>query len=221
MNGIRVYVADTKELNDDLFFGKLYKTVSRQRREKIDRMVFRKDKMLSLAAGLLLKKGLEDQGIDAADLQVRYGKNNKPYIEGIHFNLSHSEEKVMCAISDREVGCDVEKVTDIDMEIAKRFFYTTEYALIAGKRNHRERCETFFRLWTLKESFMKATGLGMELALDAFRIDVEGDRISVWQRVDEKTYYFREYEMKDGYQYAVCGLTPEFGEMEAVSFLEI
>lgn len=218
MNKTRVYIAETAVLKDDSLFGKLYNIVSVERQVRIDSYLFPKDKRLSLAAELLMRYGFQAEGLD--EYPLGYGENGKPYIQGrsdIFFNLSHSEERVMCAVSGRDVGCDVEKVTEIDLEIARRFFYGSEYERIAREQTLSRRYDTFFRLWTLKESFMKATGLGMALPLDAFQIHI-GDRISLRQSVSGEIWHFKEYDFKDGYKYAVCGLTPDFAEAEFVSF---
>lgn len=236
MNKIRVYAADVEELKDDAVFIKYCQTVSMERRKKIDQFLFQKDKLLSLAAELLLGEALRREGIHS--WKVYYGDNGKPYIDNLYFNLSHSGEQVMCAVSEYEVGCDVEKVTDIDLEIARHFFYGTEYDRIMEQTTVQEQREMFFRLWTLKESFMKATGLGMQLPLDAFRIDISDrkeqqgkeiekkdglgseSKICICQKVNKENYYFKEYQGKNGYRYAVCGLVPEFENMEVVSFTE-
>lgn len=219
MNKTKVYVSDTKFLKDKSVFGELYQTVSPNRQRKIDAFLFEKDKQLCLAAELILKKALSHAGID--HYTVKRGALGKPYLEKerICFNLSHSEEMVMCAISSKEVGCDVEKVTDIDLEIAKRFFYTTEYEAIKAAQSEAERRNMFFRLWTLKESFMKATGLGMKLPLDSFRIGIEGGKLTVCQNVNQEKYFFKEYDFNNGYKYAVCSLTDKFGDAELVSLV--
>ena len=214
----KVYIARTDELNDDIMFGRLYNAASRRRREKTDKLLFRKDKMLSLAAEALLRKALADIGITHFELE--YGRNGKPYIrdKNIFFNLSHSEDTVMCAVSEREIGADTEKITDIDLEVAKRFFHREEYAMLLEQRTDEEKRDMFFRLWTLKESFVKAVGIGMALSPDSFSIAIEDDKISVRQNISRGKYYFKEYSLGDGYKYAVCGLSPCFeGAAETVS----
>lgn len=213
MNKTKVYLSDTKLLKDKSVFGQLYKTVPPYRQRKVDAFVFEKDKMLCLSAELILKKALFDVGID--DYKIRCDHFGKPYIENesVCFNLSHSGEMVMCAISPKEVGCDVEKITDIDLEIAKRFFYTTEYDAIISAQNQRD---TFFRLWTLKESFMKSTGLGMKLPLDSFKIEIDTNKITVTQNVNQNNYYFNEYNLNDGYKYAVCSRLPEIDDAKFI-----
>ncbi len=219
MNGIKVYVASVKPLKDTMRFEQLYSMVPLERRNKIDKLRLEKDKRLSLGSCLLLEKALSDWGINRYTLC--YGPNGKPYIQAerrIFFNVSHSEERLLCAVSDEEVGCDVEKVRDISVKVAKRFFSPEEYAKIAEKETAEEQRDMFFRLWTLKESFMKVTGLGLKLPLDSFGIEMRGEEIRVRQAVDSGPYYFKEYHLDNEYKYAVCGRTPYFTAPEVVSF---
>lgn len=89
------------------------------------------------------------------------------------------------------------------MPIGKPFFFRAEYDDIAAQTTQEARNGMFYRYWTLKESFMKATGLGMKLPLDAFRI-VRGSEISVVQSVDGRNYHFAEYEEIPGCKCALC-----------------
>ncbi len=222
MNSIKVYVGDTSSLEDTALFEKLCKTVSSQRLEKINRISRPEDKRLSLGAELLLKKALSDIGVEV--FEVDYIKNGKPCIKGaenLFFNLSHSGERIMCTVSSFEVGCDVEKIKPVNLKIAERFFFENEYKAIAELTTEKEQQDMFFRLWTLKESFMKVTGLGMKLPLDSFSINISEDGISVSQNVDEKTYYFKEYVLETGYKYSVCGLVNAFDDVINVDFMEL
>ncbi|MGN0480998.1 MAG: 4'-phosphopantetheinyl transferase family protein [Lachnospiraceae bacterium] len=216
----RVYIARTDALNDESVFRRLYNAASPERRRKTDDMYFRKDKMLSLAAEALLRKSLDDMGL--TDSIVIYGKNGKPYIAGndIFFSLSHSEKTVMCAISQSEIGADTEKVTEIDLDIAKHFFHPAEYEMLAGAPGDAQRQDIFFRLWTLKESFAKVLGLGMHLPFDSFCIDIQDGNISVWQDINNEKYCFKEYELNDGYKYSVCSLSWEYEDMVRCVALE-
>jgi len=193
----KIYIADISSLLDENVFSEKYNEVSAYRRNKIDKMKFQRDKSLSLGAGLLLKKALSDCGIDEQDAQISVYENGKPHIDGIEFNLSHSNNKVMCAVSDFPVGCDVELIKEIDFRIAERFFASKEIEQIDGS------IDTFFRLWTLKESFMKVTGLGMSLPLNQFSINL-GEEITVSQELNSYEYKFYEYNFDDGYKYACC-----------------
>jgi len=203
---IKIYTADVGSLTDTRCFQRLYDRVSPERRAKADRMRFEKDKCLSLGAGALLEAALAAEGVSDRTMTVAHdGKPRLKHEQNVRFNLSHSGTKVMCAVSDSEIGCDVEQIKEPDMKIAKRFFHPAEYEALMQCRDA-ERRALFFRYWTLKESFMKATGLGFQLPLDAFCIILNGSMISVEQSVDTRAYHFRELDLNDGYKYAVCSV---------------
>ena len=157
---------------ENLDLKKAYRLVSKNRQEKIDFYRFDKDKKLSCGAYLLLKKLLSEKNIENPLFKTEeYGKAYISNHENIHFNLSHSEKMVLCAISDMEVGVDVEHIDpEIDLNIAKQFFFNEEYCSIMKSDNP---SDEFFKYWVLKESYMKYTGLGMNLKLDSFEIVIE------------------------------------------------
>ncbi len=160
---------------ENLDLKKSYKLVPKNRKEKIDFYRFEKDKKLSAGAYLLLKKMLDEENITNPIFKTeKYGKAYISNHEDIHFNLSHSGKMVLCAISDMEIGVDVEYIdSKIDLNIAKNYFYNSEYKTIMKSDNP---SDEFFKYWVLKESYMKYTGLGMNLELDSFEIVLE-DRI--------------------------------------------
>lgn len=157
---------------ENLNLKKGYELVSKNRKDKIDFYRFEKDKKLSCGAYLLLKKLLSDENITNPIFKTeKYGKAYISNHENIHFNLSHSGKIVLCAISDMEVGVDVEYIDrEIDLNIARHYFYNREYESIMNAKN---KPDEFFKYWVLKESYMKYTGLGMNLKLDSFEIIIE------------------------------------------------
>ncbi len=193
----KLYYADISPLEDDSVFERYFGLMSEHRRQKIGRMRFRKDKKLSLGAGLLLNEGLSAYGLTEREMQYGIYENEKPYFINcpqLHFNLSHSGTKVMAVFSDREVGCDIEQINGQNLKLAQRFFRDSEYRSILVSP---EPEQTFTRLWTLKESFMKATGLGMKLLMNGFEIRL-GETVSVVQSVSEQRYSFGEPELYTG-----------------------
>ncbi len=201
---VRLFFADVGPLKDPALFETLYRSVSPSRREKVDRVRPQGGKLLSLGAGVLLEASLAELGVTAPRLVL--GANEKPYLadgEGLFFNLSHSGTKVLCALSDGEIGCDVEQVLESRARVAQRYFHPLEIQALNQCKNPQAQMALFYKLWTLKESFLKVTGLGFQLPLDAFCVEVEGDTITVNHRVNDKAYEFRTF-FKDGYQYALC-----------------
>ena len=170
----------------------------------MDRLKFRLDKNLSVLSEVLLKYALQKDGV-IFPKEVLADKNGKPYIDGIFFNISHSNEYVAVAISDKEVGCDIEKITDINSDIAKRYFSPKEYEKIIACESEEEKKILFFRLWTLKESFLKAIGLGLNQPLNSFTINFEKE-ITVTQNITEKDYSFYEYNGIKDYSLSICTL---------------
>jgi 4'-phosphopantetheinyl transferase len=119
---------------------------------------------------LALRLGCEPRAI-----QFGYSDRGKPYIQnfnGLHFNLSHSQDLAIYVIcQDREVGIDLEFINsqcDVD-SIAKRYFLPSEQKVISSLSN-RDKYLAFYQAWTLKEAYGKATGEGIANILD--RVDV-------------------------------------------------
>lgn len=134
------------------------------RRERIRGYVHLADKARCLVAGLLLRRvcGVTE------DCQLTYGENGKPYLKssGAHFNISHAGDYVVLAEAKCEVGVDIEKVSAYSDAVAARCFTPPEREWL-----RREGCdEAFYRLWTAKESVMKASGLGFSLPPEAFSV---------------------------------------------------
>lgn len=184
---------------ENLDLKKAYQAVPENRKNKIDFFKFDKDKKLSAGAFLLLKKLLSEQNI--TDFKIKIGKYDKPSIcnhENIYFNLSHSGKMVLCSISDMEVGVDVEYIdSTIDLDIAKHFFYNREYERIMNAEN---KPDEFFKYWVLKESYMKYTGLGMNLELDSFEIIINSE---IRLDGDEKDLKFNLFCVED-YKIAIA-----------------
>ena len=210
---MKLYIFDANELNNDIVFNKLFSMVSYYRQQKIMNFRFRKDKNLSLGAGILIDKGLKEYGLLEKHMTYTLGKNEKPFFSdypNIHFNVSHSKSKVICAFSENTIGCDIEEVTSINLDIAKNYFFDSEYEYIKNQKTTTERENAFFRLWTLKESFLKTTGFGISISLNNFEIYFKNDIIKISQNIDKFNYYFHEYECEDNYKISCCSRVNDF-----------
>ena len=107
---------------------------------------------------------------DAGDLEFRSGEHGKPYLVGdaLQFNLSHSEEQGMLGVTTLgELGVDVESMErKVEIQgIAQRFFSERETEELFQLEST-EQCEGFFNLWTRKEAWLKATGIGISNGLN-------------------------------------------------------
>lgn len=198
-----LYAASAAPLTQATLFAKAYAMASPYRKSKVDRCKFDQDKRLSLAAEVLLQYGLQQAGI-APDAVIVYGEHRKPFLlrSGTEFNLSHSGDYVLCAVSDSAVGCDVQLMQPGRLAAARRFA-PAEYAHIMAQPTEAAQNELFYRYWTAKESFLKATGLGLQLPLQEVEIHL-GDTVTVRQSVDGRTFCFREYSDLPRHHCTLC-----------------
>ncbi|MBE7087505.1 MAG: 4'-phosphopantetheinyl transferase superfamily protein [Clostridiales bacterium] len=206
---IKVYFSTIDGFGIGQDFLNRYAKMPDYRKQKIDGTKDPIDKRLSLGAGVLLNYALKEEGITSHDVVV--GENGKPYLKdgNLHFNLSHSGDMVACAISNGEVGCDVQEKRAVNLELAKRYFCPSEveYIFANGKGDVEDR---FFRTWAVKESFIKAVGLGIGLKLNGFCVEFLRDKIEVVQDIFKDKFYFKDFDLAGGYKLAVCGKEKEF-----------
>ncbi|MCX7138175.1 MAG: 4'-phosphopantetheinyl transferase superfamily protein [Proteobacteria bacterium] len=142
-------------------------------------MYFERDRRRSAVARAMLRILLARHvGLTPAELKFNLGPHGKPYIAAapgpLHFNVSHSAERAIYAISrDCELGVDIEYTarTITHEGIAERFFSArenTELQCLAPV----DRKRAFFACWTRKEAVVKATGDGLRVPLDQIEVTV-------------------------------------------------
>lgn len=206
---IQFYYADVEKLNQDNLFQMYYEQLSEYRRKKVDAFRFRKDKNLCLGAGILLDSFLKQYDSSEREVGFAVSEYGKPYFEtlsALQFSISHSGTIAAAAFSDQDIGCDVEKKGEMDLQVAKRFFCEDEIEMILRQNSEEERRRLFFRYWTLKESFVKITGQGLHLSLNSFCILLNEKNISVRQEIDRKKYFFAEFDSIPDYSCSLCAL---------------
>lgn len=100
---------------------------------------------------------------------------------GLRFSITHTPGLVAVAIAEgREIGLDAEdagRAGDF-LGIAHRYFAPSELAGLRALPDEAARRERFFELWTLKEAYLKARGVGLGLPLDCFAFGFEADGLS-------------------------------------------
>jgi 4'-phosphopantetheinyl transferase len=196
-------------------FNSLLPLVSIERRQKIYKFIRKEDADRSLIADILLREALiENLKIENDAIFFNYGNNGKPCLinhESINFNISHSGNWVVCAINNHEVGIDIEKIDDIDFDIAKSFFSEKEYIDLM-KKDINKRKDYFYDLWTLKESYIKACGKGLSLDLRSFSFRIENKNILFESKNNLRNYFFKQYFIDKNYKLSVCTLENHFTE---------
>lgn len=202
---IHTYITPITTLPDPKEHPELMQSLPLSRQEKILRHRFEDGRRESLGASLLLQKVLADYGKEIDEIYL--GAHEKPQVDGVFFNVSHSHEWVCCAVSENHVGCDIQKILPEPKRVAERFFHKNEISYLeqfAGDQRNQEFC----RLWTMKESYVKMTGEGMYLPFDKFEICIDEDVI-VNRDGGRCSCAIKEYRVP-GYCLSVCGEEKEF-----------
>lgn len=209
---VNVYRMNTKNLIDPIETPEIVKTLPEYRRKKILAHGTSSGRIESLGAGLLLKEVLMRHG--CSDDGIVIGEHGKPEVKNLYFNLSHSDNMVICAVSDKTVGCDIERIQTAPKRIAKRFFHENEIEYLERFDEHRKN-EEFYRLWTIKESYLKMTGYGLTFPLKDFEVRII-DGIRIYKNHMLQDCYINEYAL-EGYKVAVCSEDETFAdELEVI-----
>ena len=145
---------------------------------------FARDRETFIAAHALTRAMLSAAtGKPTSAWRYAEGEFGKPHLApgcpagGLRFNMSHTRGLAACAIGHCELGVDVESADrSTGLDIADSVFAPEEALLVKSAPPERQR-SLFFRLWTLKEAFIKATGEGLRRPLDSFSFALDPIRI--------------------------------------------
>lgn len=178
-NNVHVWCSSLQQSTDVVT--QLSNLLSPEEKERASRFQFEHLRWsFSVARGtlrLILARYLE---LEPSKIQFRYTANGKPYLsdphdsKGISFNLSHSGDLVLYAITrGRQLGVDIEQIRPVPelMAIAANTFSQEEYSQLKAVAEH-QKLDAFFNCWTRKEAFIKAIGEGVSFPLDQFDVSL-------------------------------------------------
>ena len=179
MQEVRLIIADIKKLN--LSPEVVLPQIAPCYVKKYHRFKVEQEARQELATGYLLRKYL---GV-CEDGQLCVSAKKKPYLsEGKpFFNISHSENYVVLAIADCEVGVDIEKIRPFHEATARRVFKEEQF-LQLQQLEGTERDEAFSRMWTGYEAVLKLYGVGFSIEWDKIRSLVAQTPVSSIQYKD-------------------------------------
>ena len=167
-----------------------------EERERAARFRFERDRASFIASHSALRRILSRYvGCPPAALRFARAELGKPSIDGpVRFSMAHSGGLALYAIAHREVGVDVEQIRlEMDVKgIAERFLPAVE-ALELASLEPGARQRAFFRLWTRREAYLKARGIGLSGV---------GETIG-------PTWVIRDLDPGEGYAGAVALETPQ------------
>ncbi|MCL2413073.1 MAG: 4'-phosphopantetheinyl transferase superfamily protein, partial [Bacteroidales bacterium] len=192
---------ELNKITDDVFDVWLEK-LPKFRQDEVLRYRFRDDRIRSLCAYLLLCVGL-----GRIVEKFSYNEQGKPSLvdEKLYINLSHAKSAAVVGFSESPIGVDVEFIRKIYPKIVcKRVFTDAEIEQI-------ERAEhptlTFFKFWTLKESFVKCIGQGLSFPLKTVEFQLSNDKINFKNRslneVEMPDFTFSTFTQNE-HQISIC-----------------
>ena len=123
------------------------------------------------------------------------------------FNLSHAGELALVAVSDREVGVDVERLDRGVAPEAVRLACTQSEAAALDRLPDHARAEAFLRLWTAKEAYLKGRGLGLTVSPDWVEVGMPDEAMAPVRMLGEvgaAPWWVRELRPAPGYVGAVA-----------------
>ncbi len=178
---IHVWQVKLSEITDAFLLQRYAAIISPEEQVRRQRFAFAKDRHRDLVTRALVRTTLSrfsttnpqdwrfvDNGYGRPSLDPRHACAGS-----LRFNVAHSGDWLVMAVGHNiEIGVDIEACdAKAPLDLANHYFAKCEalaLSRLAGKEQH---CR-FFELWTLKESYMKARGLGLSLALDSFAFDL-------------------------------------------------
>ena len=188
---LNVYIMNINEVD----LSKPHK-ISSIRAEKVAKLKKEEMKKQSVAAELLINKGMEELFPDIETPVIwEYDKYGKPYLlnyPDVYMNVSHSGEYAVCAFADTPVGIDIQYMRDVNLNVIDRYFTNEESEYIKSYT------EKFYELWVKKESFSKAVGKGLQLPLK--EISVLEDTVLY----NGDVYKFKPHYADKEYKMCIC-----------------
>ena len=192
--------------------------LTKEKRDKLKKYRYQEDYLRSLLGEIFIRmKASEYLGVDISKVDIGYNEFGKPYImeaNNFEYNISHSGDWVVCAISNNCVGIDIEKIGKAHLDVAERFFTRSEYELLCEMEDNRVD-KAFYRLWTMKESYIKWLGGGLSIPLNSFSF-VKNCNCFYIDKGKSIRIHIPEFEI--GYLIAIC-TTEEY--YDAVQIIDI
>lgn len=161
--------------------------IQSEEKDRIQRFVFKKDAKAAMIGRLLIRKAIADcLHLPYKEIKLGRTEKGKPFLENpgqenFSFNVSHhGDYAVLAASKDGLVGVDVMKY-EVKSSVPnffhtmRRQFTDSEWIQISKSAEESEQLKTFYRLWCLKESYVKALGTGIGYDLSKLNFEFKTD----------------------------------------------
>ncbi len=176
-----IYLVKVNSPIDENTFQCLLKFVQTEKQERILKQKIKQNADNMLIGEILAKTVIKRTfGIDVAEQKFAYLEYGKPYLSNypnVHFNVSHSGDYVVCAVFNKPIGVDIQKIGEYNSDVAKRACNEKELKQI---ENSLDKTSEFTKLWTQKEAVLKMHAIGIargDIKNCLYNYDVQSKRI--------------------------------------------
>jgi 4'-phosphopantetheinyl transferase len=176
---VHVWCADPSHWDSAAHRRTALSLLARDESARLNKFRLERDRRIFLATRVLVRTVLSKyESVSPVDWRFTVNAYGRPSVFGaaewLNFNLANTHGLVVCAVArEIEVGVDVENIEGpAPVEVADRFFANREIEALRALPES-ERSARFFDYWTLKESYIKARGMGLALPLDGFAFSLE------------------------------------------------
>jgi 4'-phosphopantetheinyl transferase len=187
-----------------MYYYQFLKYVSNERKEKILRFNRFENSLRSLLGSMLIRYSIVRRlGVKNKDIEIYTDEYGKPFInvDNVYFNVSHSNEYVICAIGRNQVGIDIEFIKERDYDIVKYYFSEKEYSLFKKVKKEKQ-LNYLYKMWTYKESYIKILGKGFRIKLNSFIIDmIDNNNAKI---LGNNKYSLKQLNVDTKYSAAIC-----------------
>jgi 4'-phosphopantetheinyl transferase len=225
---VHLWLARPRIVDDPQRSSGYFELLSESEREQYFRYRVERARRLHLTARALVRTTLSRYAdVEPRDWSFRKNRHGRPEIDrpaeasGLRFNLSHTTDLVACAVSrDRQIGVDVEHIQNVRnfSGIADHSFSLPEADDVKSLEGD-DRRRRFFSYWTLKESYIKARGMGLAIPLAQFGFSFpEPGRLAFWtdERLGDEAepWSFALFRAGEAHYLAVAVRSDEPRELE-------
>jgi 4'-phosphopantetheinyl transferase len=204
---VNVYLTQFDTIRDEQVLKQLSAFATPERLEKAKRFRFASDFHRAIVSELLVRYVLLTRyGVSERETSWSYHPFGKPYLairSDLRFNLSHSQNGIACVVGFDEVGVDLEYMKAIPYEeIANAYFSESEIRFLRFQTEG-SKVRAFYKIWTRKESILKAIGTGLSEQLRTIEpapVDEEYSNANVHGH----DWHIRTAEIMPDYMLSVC-----------------